>query len=268
MNTVTQSYETLHVEFHGEHQEVLVVMLNRPEVMNAMNTKMLEERLSLFREQAYNENLRCVVITGAGEKAFSAGGDLKERNGMSDGTWRRQHQIIEELVLLTRDFPVPIIAAVEGYALAGGCELALSTDFIIASETAVFGLSEILRGILPGGGGLQNLARAIGVRRAKEVIYTGRKMDAALAYEWGMVNRVVPKGKALETALELACSIANSAPMAVRAAKVSINNGSETDYHTAYALDIAAYNVLVSSKDRLEGVAAFNEKRKPRWNNE
>lgn len=268
MNTVTQSYETLHVEFHGEHQEVLVVTLNRPDVMNAMNTKMLEERLSLFREQAYNENLRCVVITGAGEKAFSAGGDLKERNGMSDGTWRRQHQIIEELVLLTRDFPVPIIAAVEGYALAGGCELALSTDFIIASETAVFGLSEILRGILPGGGGLQNLARAIGVRRAKEVIYTGRKIDAALAYEWGMVNRVVPKGKALETAFELACSIANSAPMAVRAAKVSINNGSETDYHTAYALDIAAYNVLVSSKDRLEGVAAFNEKRKPRWNNE
>jgi enoyl-CoA hydratase/carnithine racemase len=129
-------------------------------------------------------------------------------------------------------------------------------------------LSEALRGILPGGGGLQNLARAIGVRRAKELIYTGRKIDAALAYEWGMVNRVVSKGKALETALELAAMIADSAPMAVRTAKTSINKGSETDYHTAYALDIAAYNLLVSSEDRLEGVAAFNEKRKPRWKNQ
>lgn len=267
MSTVAQNYETLHVEFFGEDQEVLVVTLNRPEVMNAMNTKMLEERLQLFREQAYNESLRCIVITGAGEKAFSAGGDLKERNGMSDETWRRQHHIIEDLVLLTRDFPVPIIAAVEGYALAGGCELALSTDFIVASETAVFGLSEALRGILPGGGGLQNLARAIGVRRAKEVIYTGRKIDAQLAYDWGMVNHVVPKGQAKEKALEIAFNIAASSPMAVKTAKVSINNGTETDFHTAYALDIAAYNLLVSSEDRLEGVAAFNEKRKPKWKN-
>lgn len=267
MGTVVQKYEALHVEFHGENQEVLVVTLNRPEVMNAMNTKMLEERLELFREQAYNETLRCIVITGAGEKAFSAGGDLKERNGMSDGTWHRQHQVIEELVLLTRDFPVPIIAAVEGYALAGGCELALSTDFIVASETAVFGLSEALRGILPGGGGLQNLSRAIGVRRAKEVIYTGRKINAELAYEWGMVNHVVPKGTALEKALEVAFSIAASSPMAVKTAKVAINNGTETNFHTAYALDIAAYNLLVSSEDRLEGVAAFNEKRKPNWKN-
>jgi enoyl-CoA hydratase/carnithine racemase len=268
MNIVKESYETLKVEFKGENKDILVVTINRPEVMNAMNTQMLEERLSLFREQAYNEELRCVVITGAGEKAFSAGGDLKERNGMGNGTWKRQHQIIEELVLLTRDFPVPIIAAVEGYALAGGCELALSADFIIASETAIFGLSEALRGILPGGGGLQNLSRAIGVRRAKELIYTGRKIDAALAYEWGMVNRVVSKGKALETTLELAEKIAGTAPLAVRAAKVSINKGLDTDFHTAYALDIAAYNRLVISEDRLEGVAAFNEKRKPVWKNQ
>ncbi|MED3661858.1 enoyl-CoA hydratase-related protein [Ureibacillus terrenus] len=264
---VDTKYEMLKVEFLGENDEILVVTLNRPEVLNAMNTQLLEERLELFREQAYNESLRCVVITGAGDKAFSTGGDLKERNGMSNSNWRRQHQIIEELVLLTRDFPVPVIAAVEGYALAGGCELALSADFIIASETAVFGLSEALRGILPGGGGLQNLSRAIGIRRAKELIYTGRKINAALAYEWGMVNRVVPKGKALETAIEIAKEITESAPMAVRAAKVSINKGSDTDFRTAYALDIAAYNLLVTSEDRLEGVAAFNEKRKPKWKN-
>jgi enoyl-CoA hydratase/carnithine racemase len=268
VNTVKESYETLKVEFKGENKDILLVTINRPEVMNAMNTQMLKERLSLFREQAYNDQLRCVVITGAGGKAFSAGGDLKERNGMGNGTWKQQHQIIEDLVLLTRDFPVPIIAAVEGYALAGGCELALSADFIIASETAIFGLSEALRGILPGGGGLQNLSRAIGVRRAKELIYTGRKIDAALAYEWGMVNRVVSKGQALETALEIAEKIAETAPIAVRAAKISINKGSETDFHTAYALDIAAYDRLVTSEDRLEGVAAFNEKRKPVWKNQ
>lgn len=265
MSKVDTRYEMLKVEYKGENDEILVVTLNRPEVMNAMNTQLLKERLQLFREEAYNENLRCVVLTGAGDRAFSTGGDLKERNGMSNGSWRQQHQVIEELVLQTRDFPVPIIAAVEGYALAGGCELALSCDFIIASETAVFGLSEALRGILPGGGGLQNLSRAIGVRRAKELIYTGRKIDAQLAYEWGMVNQVVEKGKALETALEIAEKIAEAAPLAVRAAKVSINNGYDTDFHSAYTLDIASYNLLVTSEDRLEGVAAFNEKRKPRW---
>ncbi|ARK32589.1 enoyl-CoA hydratase/isomerase family protein [Halalkalibacter krulwichiae] len=259
--------ETLKVEFKGENNEILIVTLNRPEVMNAMNTKMLEERLALFREQAENEDLRCVIVTGAGGKAFSTGGDLKERNNMANRSWRQQHRIIEDLVLLYRDFPVPIIAAVEGYALAGGCEMALSADFIIASETAVFGMSEILRGIIPGAGGPQNLARVIGAPRAKELLYTGRRINADLAYEWGMVNRVVPKGMALETSLEIAYQIAESAPLAVRAAKTSVTRGSEVDFHTAYVLDLAAYNMLVSSEDRLEGVAAFNEKRKPRWKN-
>ena len=259
--------DNLLIDYHGEWNEVLIVTLNRPEVMNALNTKTIEEMLQLFREQSYHDHLRCVVLTGAGEKAFCAGGDLKERNGMSNEDWKRQHHLIEEMFLLVRDFHVPVITAVEGYAFAGGCELALLSDFIIASETARFALTEVTRGIMPGGGGLQNLPRAIGIRRAKELIFTGRQIDAQLAYEWNLVNRVVPKGNALETALELALKIAESAPLSIKMAKMSMNRGTEVDFHTGYALDIAAYNVLVPTEDRLEGIVAFNEKRKPIWKN-
>ena len=186
---------------------------------------------------------------------------------MTNEQWRRQHHLVEDLMPAIVDFPVPLLAAVEGYAFAGGCEFALATDFIIAGETASFAIKEVTRGILPGGLGIQNLARAIGLRRAKELVYTGRSIDARTAYEWGLVNRVVPAGKALATALEIASEIVASAPMALRYAKVAANKGSETDLYTAYALDIAAYNVLVPSEDRLEGIAAFNQKRKPRWKN-
>lgn len=259
--------ETLKVDYKGNNDEIVIVTLNRPEVMNAMNTQMLTERLELFKELAQEEDLRCVIITGAGEKAFSAGGDLKERNNMGNLTWKQQHQIIEENMRITREFPVPVIAAVEGYAIAGGCELALSCDFIIASETAVFAMSEIKRGIIPGAGGPQNLARAIGPRRAKEILYTGRKMDAALAYEWGMINKIVPKGEAVQEALKIAENIVDSAPLAVKAVKTSINKGYDVDFETAYTLDLTSYYHLVASEDRLEGVAAFNEKRKPVWRN-
>jgi enoyl-CoA hydratase/carnithine racemase len=267
VETVKKDYEMIKVEFLGEKEEIMVVTLNRPEAMNAMNTQLIRETLNLFREQAYNTSLRCVVITGAGEKAFSAGGDLKERNGMTDEDWKMQHHLIEDKALAIKEFPVPVIAAVEGFAIAGGCEVALMADFIIASETAKFGLAEATRGILPGAGGMQNLPRAIGVRRAKELIYTGRLIDANLAYEWGMLNRVVPIGEALKTALEVAEQIINSAPISVKLAKTCMSKGTEVDFHTAYALDLAAYNVTVPSEDRLEGVLAFNEKRKPNWKN-
>jgi enoyl-CoA hydratase len=145
--------------------------------------------------------------------------------------------------------------------------LALGTDFIVASETAEFAVKEVTRGIMPGGGGIHRLARTIGAQRASELIYTGRAIKAEQAREWGLVNRVVPAGCALLTALEIANDIVASAPMAVRAAKVAINRGMDCDSRTAYALEIAAYNVLIGSEDRLEGIAAFNEKRKPVWKN-
>jgi enoyl-CoA hydratase len=259
--------DTLTLDWHLGSSGIAVITLNRPGALNAMNTRMIQELLDLFRDQSYNEALRCVVLTGAGSRAFSTGGDLKERNGMSNEQWRHQHHLIEETFKTLWDFPIPIISAVEGFAYAGGCELALGTDFIVASATAEFALKEVTRGILPGGGGLQNLARSIGIRRAREMIYTGRAINAETAYAWGLVNRVVPANDALKSALTTAVQIAESAPMSVRMAKLSTGRSQDCDSATAYALDIAAYNVLISSEDRLEGIAAFNEKRKPQWKN-
>ena len=259
--------ETINLERYLDDDSIAVLTLNRPSALNAMNTRMIEELLELFRAQAYNESLRCLVLTGAGTRAFCTGGDLKERNGMSNEDWRHQHHLIEDAFRALWDFPLPVIAAVEGFAFAGGCELALGADFIIASATARFALKEVTRGILPGGGGLQNLARSIGIRRAREMIYTGREIDADTAAAWGLANRVVPAGEALQSALATAGQIVDSAPMSVRMAKLSTARGQDCDSTTAYALDIAAYNVLVGSADRLEGIAAFNEKRKPDWKN-
>src|SRR5271156_1193865 len=193
--------ETLKLDWDSRIDGLAILTLNRPNALNAMNTLMITELLNLFREQSFNEVLRCMVMTGAGDRAFSTGGDLKERNGMSNDQWRHQHHLIEEMFDALWSFPVPSIAAVEGFAYAGGCELALATDFIVASATAEFALKEITRGIMPGGGGMQRLARSIGVRRASEMIYTGRAIKADQAYAWGLVNRVVPPDQALTAAL-------------------------------------------------------------------
>jgi enoyl-CoA hydratase len=262
--------QTLHVAQLGaapEDSGIWQITLNRPDVMNAMNTALFTELRAAVRELSANAAVRVLVLTGAGTRAFSVGGDLKERNGMSDETWRAQHQLIEEAFLAVKDFPVPVVAAVEGHAHGGGLELALMCDFIIASETSVFSLPEVKRGILPGGGGVQNLVRAAGMRRAKQFLYTGASFTAQQALQWGMVNELTEPGRALEQALQIARQIVQAAPMSVRYAKLAASRGGEVDFHTGYMLDLAAYNVLVSSQDRLEGVQAFNERRAPRWRN-
>jgi enoyl-CoA hydratase/carnithine racemase len=262
--------QTLHVAQLGaapDDSGIWQITLNRPDVMNAMNTALFTELRAAVRELSANAAVRVLVLTGAGTRAFSVGGDLKERNGMSDETWRAQHQLIEEAFLAVKDFPVPVVAAVEGHAHGGGLELALMCDFIIASETSVFSLPEVKRGILPGGGGVQNLVRAAGMRRAKQLLYTGAGFTAQQALQWGMVNELTEPGRALEQALQIARQIVQAAPMSVRYAKLAASRGGEVDFHTGYMLDLAAYNVLVSSQDRLEGVQAFNERRAPRWRN-
>jgi enoyl-CoA hydratase/carnithine racemase len=262
--------QTLHVAQLGaapDDSGIWQITLNRPDVMNAMNTALFTELRAAVRELSANAAVRVLVLTGAGTRAFSVGGDLKERNGMSDETWRAQHQLIEEAFLAVKDFPVPVVAAVEGHAHGGGLELALMCDFIIASETSVFSLPEVKRGILPGGGGVQNLVRAAGMRRAKQLLYTGASFTAQQALQWGMVNELTEPGRALEQALQIARQIVQAAPMSVRYAKLAASRGGEVDFHTGYMLDLAAYNVLVSSQDRLEGVQAFNERRAPRWRN-
>lgn len=244
---------------------VVTVVLNRPEQMNAMNTAMGEDLLACFDALGRDPDARAVVFTGAGGKAFCAGGDLKERNGMTDEAWRAQHVIFEQAAMRLLRCPIPVIAAVEGFALAGGCELAILSDFIVASETAVFGVPETTLGIFPGIGGTQLLPRVVGTPLAKELIFTGRRMKAEEAKAAGLVNHVVPAGRARATATDIATTIAANGPIAVRQAKKAIAYGAETDLDTAMILAIEAYNATVVTEDRLEGVRAFNEKRQPRF---
>jgi len=246
-------------------RHVITVILNRPEQHNAMNTAMGEDLLACFDALARDPDARAVVFTGAGDKAFCAGGDLKERNGMTDEAWRAQHVIFEQAALRVLRCPIPVIAAVEGFALAGGCELAILSDFIVASETAVFGVPETTLGIFPGIGGTQLLPRILGAPLAKELIFTGRRLKADEAKAVGLINHLVPAGQARAKAAEVAATIAKNGPIAVRQAKKAIAYGSETDLETAMILAIEAYNATVVTEDRLEGVRAFNEKRKPEF---
>lgn len=255
-----QDYETLEMKRVSEH--VLLVTMNRPQVANAHNTQMgLELRdlwSGLYVDQ---EGLRCVVVTGAGDKAFSAGGDLKERHGMSDEQWHRQHHIFEQAVSSMTDCPVPVIAAVNGAAYGGGCEFAMAADFIYAARRARFALTEVTLGIMPGAMGTQHLPRAVGVRRAKEIILTGLPFSAEQALEWGLVNRICENETLIDDALETAKRIAANAPISTRQAKKAISIATEVDLKNGYAFEIEAYNRMVGTEDRLEGIRAFNEKR-------
>jgi len=257
-----KDYETFKLTRQDSH--VLVLTLNRPEASNAMNTQMGRDMMELFEEfQIQSYDVRCIVITGAGEKAFCAGGDLKERRGMTDEAWQAQHAIFERMVRAIMACPLPVIAAVNGAAYGGGCELAAATDFVYASENARFALTEVTLGIMPGAGGTQNLARAVGTRRAKEIILTGLPFTAQQAEEWGLVNRVVPLGVLIETTLATARRIAENAPISVRQAKQSVHRGLQMSVWDGLAFEIEAYNRMVPTEDRREGINAFNEKRKP-----
>ncbi|MGZ8203529.1 MAG: enoyl-CoA hydratase-related protein [Burkholderiales bacterium] len=245
---------------------LLLVTLDRPEVRNALNTQMGRELRALFVPLTFAaQDLRCIVITGAGDKAFCAGGDLKERQGMTEAAWQAQHAVFEEAYYAVMNSLVPVIAAVNGAAFGGGCELALACDFVYASTTARFALTETTLGIMPGCGGTQNLPRAVGMRRAKEIIFTGRPFTAHQAYESGLVNQICEPGALLEAAMDVARAIASNAPIGVRQAKKSIQRGMDVDLRTGLAFEIEAYNRTIDTEDRLEGVRAFNEKRNPRF---
>jgi enoyl-CoA hydratase/carnithine racemase len=253
------NYPTLAVEKQGA---ILVVTLNRPDVLNAINTQMGRDLYALWTTlTAEPGDTRCVVLTGAGSRAFCAGGDLKERDGMTQAAWQAQHELFERGFVALMELPLPVIAAVNGDAYGGGLETALACDFIYASRGARFAQSEVRLGIMPGGGGTQNLPRAVGERRAKELILTARAFSAEEGAAWGLVNKVCDNP--LEEALATARAIAGNAPLSVRQAKKSIHYGLQTDLLTGYRFEIEAYNRLVDTEDRHEGVRAFNEKRKP-----
>jgi enoyl-CoA hydratase/carnithine racemase len=254
------NYQTLIIEMHEPH--VLLVTLNRPRALNALNTQMGRELHELWTRLAVApDEARCVVLTGAGERAFCAGADLKERDGMAQADWQAQHELFESGFMALMEFPLPVIAALNGHAFGGGLEIALCCDFIYASNAARFALPEVRLGIMPGGGGTQNLARAAGERRAKELILSARQFSAQEGTAWGLFNRACDNP--LADALLTAKAIAENAPLSVRQAKKSIHYGLQTDLLTGYRFEIEAYNRLVDTEDRREGVRAFNEKRKP-----
>jgi enoyl-CoA hydratase len=257
-----KTLETLKIEYPQEH--TVLVTLNRPEVANAMNTQMGLDLLEAFDGFCSAPNKqRCIVVTGAGPKAFCAGGDLKQRNGMTDEQWQDQHLIFERAIRAMIDCPVPMIAAVNGAAYAGGLEISLCADFIYATEHARFALTEVTLGIMPGAGGTQNLPRAVGARRAKEIMLTGRPFSAREALEWGMVNRICGAEVLLEDTLRTAAIIAGNAPISTRQLKQSVNMGLNMDLRSGMMFEIEAYNRMVTTEDRREGIRAFNEKRKP-----
>ena len=255
-------YETILAETIRPH--LLLVTLNRPEVGNAMNTQMGLDLLDLWTSLIGDlGDIRCVVMTGAGDRIFCAGGDLKQRKGMTQAQWQHQHEIFERSRDALMDCPVPVIAAVNGHAYGGGCEKVLSCDFAYAVRGARFALPEVTLGIMPGAGGTQFLPRAVGERRAKEIILTGRPFTAEQALEWGVINHVSEQGALMDDVLATAETICANAPLSIRQAKKSVHHGLQMDIRRALWFEIEAYNRLVDTDDRREGVLAFNEKRKP-----
>ncbi len=243
---------------------IALVTLARPDAANAMNTRMGEELLAVWNGLAADQSLRAVVLTGEG-KAFCAGADLKERDGMSDEVWAAQHKIFRAMIKAQLAIPCPVICAVNGAAMGGGGEMVLACDFGIASDAARFAWPEVKRGFIPGIGGPNLLARAIGPRLALELLTTGRTMSAQEALACGLVSAVHPSEALLAAALDLADQVAANAPLAVKAAKRSIRDGAVLPLDEAMALELAEYDRLFVTDDRREGVAAFNEKRPPRF---
>jgi enoyl-CoA hydratase len=258
------NFETITVERRDDF--ILLVTLNRPQAANALNTQMGLDLMELFEGFSIDiEGLRVAIVTGQGTKAFCAGGDLKQRNGMTNDEWQAQHLIFERMLRAIMACPIPVIAAVNGAAYGGGCEIAAAADFVYASTDARFALTEVTLGIMPGAGGTQNLPRAIGERRAKELILSGLPFSAAEAEAWGLVNRVVAPEQLMQATLDIAGRIAGNGPIAVRQAKQAIHRGLQMSLADGLAFEIEAYNRLVPTEDRREGVLAFNERRKPNF---
>jgi enoyl-CoA hydratase len=257
-------FETITVE--RRDNDILLVTLNRPEAANALNTQMGLDLMELFEGFSIDlEGLRAAILTGQGTKAFCAGGDLKQRNGMTDEAWQAQHLIFERMLRAILGCPIPVIAAVNGAAFGGGCEIACAADFVYASTDARFALTEVTLGIMPGAGGTQTLPRAVGERRAKELILSGLPFSALEAEAWGLVNRVLPHEQLLEATFAIAARIAGNGPISVRQAKQAIHRGLQMSLADGLAFEIEAYNRLVPTEDRREGVLAFNERRKPNF---
>jgi enoyl-CoA hydratase/carnithine racemase len=241
------------------------LILNRPEVLNAIDNRLAQELISTCQKLAADPDVWVIILRGAGERAFSAGADLKARRDFTPEDWAFQRSLLREMFAELHNLPQPMIAAVHGFALGGGTELAMHADFVVASDDAVFGLTEVSLGIIPGGGGTQNLPRLIGRNRAKELIFTARRIPAAQALSLGLVNHVVPRAELLPKATALAHEIMQNSPFAVKQAKWAIDHGVDQEFEQGLEREHEAYMRAIASEDRREGIAAFNEKRAPHF---
>lgn len=255
-------FETILVDEPAE--QLLRILLNRPTAANSLTTKMGQELTSLFQHITGSPDLfRCIVLSAVGDRVFCAGADLKERDGMNDDAFRTQHYLFERMIRSIWECPVPMIAALNGHAIAGGLEIALNCDFIYAADHINFGLPEVRRGIMPGGSGTQQLPRRIGEARAKEIILTGASFTAKDALEWGLVNKICKSEELMDTTLQVAKQICENAPLSTKQVKKAITHGLQMDFRSGLFFEIEAYYQLIATHDRREGINAFVEKRAP-----
>ena len=244
-----------------------LVRLERPEALNALSGALADELAERVREVSEDDSVWVLILTGAGDKAFCVGADLKERAGFSLEDFYANRRQIRALFEALRKVPQPTIAAIFGYALGGGFELALSCDLIVAAEGTEMGLPEARVGLLPAGGGTQLLTRRVGPARAKELIFTGARIDAQRALELGIVSQVVPRPELEGAARALAAEICRSSPIALREAKRAIDSALGVDIDAGIELEHSSWERVIVTEDRAEGIAAFLERRDPRWRN-
>jgi len=253
------------VELGRPSAHVAEVIMNRPEALNALSTAQVRRLGDAATQLAGDDQVSVVIISSALERAFCVGADLKERRGVTNDDLLRQRGVFREAFAALRAVPVPMIAAVEGFALGGGCELALCCDLIVASATATFGLPEVGLGLIPGEGGTQLLPRRIGLNKAADLVLTGRRVGADEALQLGLADRLASEGAARTRALELAQQIATKSPVSLRAAKRALRQGIDVDLINGLEIENQAWQEAAFSTDRLEGIEAFNVRRAPRW---
>jgi len=244
---------------------IALLKINRPDSMNALNTALALEFIDALENIEEDQRVRVIVITAEGEKAFCAGGDLKERKGMTEEQWFKQHRIFQTMYRKIREAKQPVISVVNGFALGGGCELALTGDIIYSVPTAKFGLPEVKLGIIPGVGGTQTIGRYLPRSIAIELLLTGDFISADDALKYGMISKVAPYEEIFQHALSQAQKIADNSPLAVRMARKAFNKGMDMPLEEGIDYALQLYARLTHHDDRVEGVNAFNEKRKPNF---
>jgi len=263
--TENEQPEDALVRLERHDDGVVGLVLDRPSALNAVSTAMARALSQATAELAADPSVRAVVVSSTHPRAFCVGADLKERNRFSDDELRRQRLVTAPAYRGVLELEMPVVAAVDGFALGGGCEIALACDLVVAGRSAVLGLPEVAVGVVPGGGGTQLLTRRLGWSRAADLVLTARKVDAEEAYRLGLVDRLVDPGSAAAQAYSLAAQIAANSPVGVRQAKRAMRLGMDVPLAAGLAIEDGAWRATAFSPDRAEGVAAFSDKRRPRW---